>query len=234
MIDIEKIIESTQRLTLLYVEDNTDAREATLLILEDIFKEIITAVDGEDGLVKFKENKEKIDLVLTDINMPNMDGLDMSDKIKQINDDIPIIILTALTDISILKKAIDIGIDSFLNKPLDDLDILFHKLDVVSKKLDYEKAQEDKEKARSILTMIQKLSHHWKQPLSVISTISSGCTMKIENNIPLSESDLKNLALITKKVDELSAMFIELEKLNFENISIEDIEKITHISKEIY
>lgn len=234
MLNIDKVIEFTTNLTLLYVEDNQDAREATLLILEDIFKEVIVAVDGEDGLKLFQENQNKIDLVLTDISMPNMDGLKMSSEIKKIDYDIPIIVLTALTDIATLKEAIDIGIDSFINKPLDDLDILFQKLDQINKKLDYETAQEEKIKAKSFLKMIQQLSHHWKQPLSVISTVSSGCTMKIENGIELNQIDHDNLALVTQQVNKLSAMLKEIENLEFDKISLEDIEKTTFISKDIY
>jgi len=234
MLNIDKVIEFTTNLTLLYVEDNQDAREATLLILEDIFKEVIVAVDGEDGLKLFQENQNKIDLVLTDISMPNMDGLKMSSEIKKIDYDIPIIVLTALTDIATLKEAIDIGIDSFINKPLDDLDILFQKLDQINKKLDYETAQEEKIKAKSFLKMIQQLSHHWKQPLSVISTVSSGCTMKIENGIKLNKVDHDNLTIITQQVNKLSAMLKEIENLEFDKISLEDIEKTTFISKDIY
>lgn len=234
MLNIDKVIEFTTNLTLLYVEDNQDAREATLLILEDIFKEVIVAVDGEDGLKLFQENQNKIDLVLTDISMPNMDGLEMSSEIKKIDYDIPIIVLTALTDIATLKEAIDIGIDSFINKPLDDLDILFQKLDQINKKLDYETAQEEKIKAKSFLKMIQQLSHHWKQPLSVISTVSSGCTMKIENGIKLNKVDHDNLTIITQQVNKLSAMLKEIENLEFDKISLEDIEKTTFISKDIY
>ena len=234
MLNIDKVIEFTTNLTLLYVEDNQDAREATLLILEDIFKEVIVAVDGEDGLKLFQENQNKIDLVLTDISMPNMDGLKMSSEIKKIDYDIPIIVLTALTDIATLKEAIDIGIDSFINKPLDDLDILFQKLDQINKKLDYETAQEEKIKAKSFLKMIQQLSHHWKQPLSVISTVSSGCTMKIENGIKLNKVDHDNLTIITQQVNKLSDMLKEIENLEFDKISLEDIEKTTFISKDIY
>ncbi|MEA3387641.1 MAG: response regulator [Patescibacteria group bacterium] len=154
MFDIDKLVEDTKDLTLLYIEDNEDSRESTLLILEDIFDNIIVAVDGEDGLDKFQNNK--VDLILTDINMPNMDGLEMSKAIKQIDYDTPIIILTALTNISTIKEAIDIGVDSFINKPIEDIDILFNKLDQIIQKINYKKNQKD---ADTITQQVDKLSH---------------------------------------------------------------------------
>ncbi len=126
MFDIEDLINRTQKLTLLYVEDNEDARESTLFILDDLFDNIIIAVDGKDGLEKFKNNK--IDLILTDVSMPNMDGLEMSRAIKKIDDNIGIIVLTALTNTSTIKEATEMGIDSFINKPIDDVDLLFKTL----------------------------------------------------------------------------------------------------------
>jgi len=132
MFDIENLIEQTQELTLLYVEDNEDARESTLFILDDLFDNIIIAVDGKDGLEKFKNNK--IDLVITDVSMPNMDGLEMSRAIKEIDNSLSIIILTALTNTSTIKEATEMGIDNFINKPIDDVDLLFDNLKKIVKK----------------------------------------------------------------------------------------------------
>jgi YesN/AraC family two-component response regulator len=157
----------------------------------------------------------------------------MSRQIKDIVSDMPIIILTALTDTVALKQAIDIGIDSFLNKPLDDLDILFSKLDLIIKKIDYEKVTSEKEKTDLILDMVKNLSHHWRQPLSAISAISSGICLKFENNIPLNQSDIDNLAKITDQTEVLSDMLTKIEQLDFDNADINDIKKITYISNKI-
>ena len=54
MFDIMSIIKYTKDLTLLYVEDNKEARESTLMILENLFDNIIIGIDGKDGLEKFK------------------------------------------------------------------------------------------------------------------------------------------------------------------------------------
>jgi len=142
MIDLENLIKQTKSLKLLYVEDNKDVTETTLFILEDLFDDILIAVDGKDGLNKFKNNK--IDLVLTDIDMPNMDGLEMSKAIKQININQPIIVLTAITDIKDIKEANDIDIDSFIYKPISDINILFNKIEECVKKMNNNKELKEK------------------------------------------------------------------------------------------
>ncbi len=142
MIDLENLIKQTKDLRLLYVEDNKDVTETTLFILEDLFDDILIAVDGKDGLNKFKNNK--IDLVLTDIDMPNMDGLEMSKAIKQININQPIIVLTAITDIKDIKEANDIDIDSFIYKPISDINILFNKIEECVKKMNNNKELKEK------------------------------------------------------------------------------------------
>ena len=239
MIDLDNLIKQTKNLTLLYVEDNIDAREATLLILEDIFEDIIVAVDGKDGLEKFKNNK--VDLILTDIDMPYMDGLEMSKAIKQIDNNMSIIVLTALTDIKIIKKAIEIDIDSFINKPIEDIDILFHKIEQCAKKIHYDRdveekvlIEQEKEKIQLVYKMIHSISHHWRQPLTVITAIASGYSFKLENNIALTQKDIGRMDKITEKAQELSNVFNQIETLDFNTVKIEEIEKIIEISNPIF
>jgi len=141
MVSIEEVIKSSENLKLLYVEDNQNAREMTYMILEDYFDSIILAVDGEDGLEKFKNND--IDLVITDINMPKMDGLEMCNKIREIDDEIPLIILSAHNEDSFFTKSIQIGVNGYLLKPIE-IDQLTNLVFRVTQKYKYvKKAQEN-------------------------------------------------------------------------------------------
>ncbi len=133
MFDLESLIVQTKEMNLLYIEDNQETREATLMLFKNLFDNIIVAVDGEDGLDKFKNNK--IDLVITDISMPKMNGLIMSKVMKQIDTNIPIIVLTAITNSTTIKESQNIKINSYLNKPLEDVDILFYELDRIIKQI---------------------------------------------------------------------------------------------------
>ena len=106
-----------QELHILYVEDNLQARNFTMDMLKRFFKNITVAEDGEDGLKCFK-NKH-FDIVLTDINMPNMNGLEMAKEIKKIDNTIPILVLSANNEVDYFISAIKIGIDGYLLKPLE-------------------------------------------------------------------------------------------------------------------
>jgi PAS domain S-box-containing protein len=134
MIDLDKLINYTEHLKLLYVEDNADAREMTAMILENFFDNIVVAVDGEDGFEKFRQND--IDLIITDINMPKLNGLDMVEKIRQIDLDIPILILSAHNEDDFFMKSIKLGVDGYLLKPID-IDQLSSMLSKVVEKFKY-------------------------------------------------------------------------------------------------
>lgn len=101
-------------------------RESLINVLSERFSKVIGAQNGDEGLKKFK--KFKPDLVITDIAMPIMDGLDMAREIKEISDDVPIVVLSAYSEKERLLRSIDIGIDKYLIKPVD-IEELFKVLD---------------------------------------------------------------------------------------------------------
>ncbi|UTJ06229.1 response regulator [Arcobacter roscoffensis] len=111
-------------ITVLYVEDDNAIQQNTIVTLELVNAKIIPAVDGMDGLEKFKANEEEIDIIVTDLSMPNMDGLEMIEEIKKINRDVPVLITTAHQDISYLKQAIELGVTSYIIKPIDIRNII--------------------------------------------------------------------------------------------------------------
>ncbi|ECP8110103.1 TPA: butyrate response regulator transcription factor BumR [Campylobacter jejuni] len=115
-----------KELIILVVEDEVKARESMINILSERFSKVIGAQNGDEGLKKFK--KFKPDLVITDIAMPIMDGLDMAREIKEISDDVPIVVLSAYSEKERLLRSIDISIDKYLIKPVD-IEELFKVLD---------------------------------------------------------------------------------------------------------
>ncbi len=110
-------------LVLMIVEDEDRLREGLNKALSGFFSKIITAKNGDEGLKKFK--KFTPDIVITDILMPIVDGLDMATSIKEISKNTPIIVLSAYSEKERLLRAIDIGIDKYLIKPVD-VDELLH------------------------------------------------------------------------------------------------------------
>lgn len=115
-----------KELIILVVEDEIKTSESLINVLSERFSKVIGAQNGDEGLKKFK--KFKPDLVITDIAMPIMDGLDMAREIKEISDDVPIVVLSAYSEKERLLRSIDIGIDKYLIKPVD-IEELFKVLD---------------------------------------------------------------------------------------------------------
>ncbi|MEA3384699.1 MAG: EAL domain-containing protein [Campylobacterota bacterium] len=109
--------EDCNGIKLLYVEDDLEARKSTLKIIKRFFNDIVVAVDGKDGLEKFKTNN--IDIVITDIFMPNMDGIEMLGDIMKLNPKIYSIVLTANSDQGSFTKIIKLGVKSYIIKPMD-------------------------------------------------------------------------------------------------------------------
>jgi len=104
-------------LRLLYVEDEAIIREQLERLLKRVVKEVITAKNGEEGLQAFKEFAPE--MIVTDIKMPQMSGLEMAQEIRKLDNDIPIIITTAHSESEFLLEAIQIGVSDFLLKPVD-------------------------------------------------------------------------------------------------------------------
>ena len=81
--------EFLQTLTVLYVEDDESIRTSLSNILTKIFAQVIICSDGEDGLNQFKhhtlENKTKLNLIISDINMPNKNGIEMVQEIRELD-----------------------------------------------------------------------------------------------------------------------------------------------------
>lgn len=80
--------------------------------------EFVFAYNGIEALQKLQEDKE-LDLMLTDINMPEMDGLTLLAKLQEYNLTIRTVVISAYSDVENMKKAINLGAFDFLNKPID-------------------------------------------------------------------------------------------------------------------
>lgn len=128
---------------ILYIEDDRDTREEISLFLQHKTKELIVASDGKEGLELFKKHCPSV--VISDINMPNMNGLEMSKSIMEIDPFAHIVLLTAHNDANNLHQAITIGIKEYLIKPIK-FDELSQKIDFFNKSI--QEAQEKKEKYR--------------------------------------------------------------------------------------
>lgn len=102
---------------LLYVEDEASIREEMIEILELRFENILVAKNGQDGLEIYK--KQNPDLVISDVQMPIMNGIEMSKEIKFLNPQAKIILTTAFNEPSFVSTSNEIGIDEYVSKPVE-------------------------------------------------------------------------------------------------------------------
>lgn len=112
------LYEYTKKIRVLYVEDEAEVRASVGTLFSAYFLDLVSAVDGFDALEKIKNSELLFDLVISDINMPNMNGIEMAREILLDNPAMPIIFITAYNDSQYLQEAIEIGVSSYLAKPL--------------------------------------------------------------------------------------------------------------------
>lgn len=133
MINYENIYKLTKNMKLLFVEDDKTSRIEAADIFGYFFYSVDIAVDGVDGFNNymdyFKKNDKYYDIVITDINMPNMNGIELSKLIFDKNPTQHLVIISAHDESKYLIELINIGVKNFLLKPIDYkkiMEVFFH------------------------------------------------------------------------------------------------------------
>ena len=215
-----------ENITVLYAEDETIIQKGITETLNLFDINVICAKDGQEGLSIFESNKEKIDLILTDIKMPKINGLEMIEKIREIDKEIPIIITTAHQETTFLMKSIESNISAYVLKPIDiyklqeslikamEPRILKEELVKKNKKLEIEiKKNEEKQKILEVQSrfaamgeMISMIAHQWRQPLASIGTASFNLKYKLLSgkfNLETKEGRAAQSDFFSEKLDKI-------------------------------
>ncbi|MEA1916883.1 MAG: DNA-binding response regulator [Campylobacterota bacterium] len=121
-------------LSVLVVEDFKPVLDGLVAILENYFKTIDTAVNGQEAIYKYKNNMNRYDIVISDIEMPIMGGIELTKEIKKISDKQNIIIISAHKESDYLLELINLGVNRFIMKPLER-DELIETLLAVTKEI---------------------------------------------------------------------------------------------------
>lgn len=190
------------------VDNDSLIREVVEKILEDNnqIKLIFKAEDGYECLDYLEKNK--VDIVLLDIGMPKINGIEVLEKIKKSNSKAKVIMLTSCKDKEIVLKCLNIGAEGYLSKAIDSeglvdaiikvMDgevITFPKVsDLIKEDMDYVKKQIEENSKSQRLT---------KRELQVMSLISKGMSNKsIASNLNISDKTVKNhVSSVLKKID---------------------------------
>lgn len=136
---MKELKEFIKDLKILYIENEQETREKLSKVIKQISNYVDTSDNGESALIKFQEsitNKTPYHLIITDINLPKIDGIELAKKIKEIKSDFPIILTTQKSEKDILFKAIELNIDSFMLKPINSL-LLYENIEKISEKIYY-------------------------------------------------------------------------------------------------
>lgn len=191
--------------TVLFVEDEEVAREILAKVLSKMFKNVITASNGLEAYEKFElasNSSDKIDLIISDINMPIVNGLDMLENIRKIDNFVPAIFVTARSETSNILRAIDLNVTNYIIKPIQT-DVLLKKIaDACEKKFISNKLNEKKEELENYL--------------EAVDTVASIFKMNDDGKILFANKSLLEISEYSKE---------ELENLNFSELIHPDVSK---------
>lgn len=161
----------------LYVEDELDVLENISELLKNYFKEFYTASDGQMGYELFLNHK--IDLLLVDIELPKMNGIELINKVRQENKNVHIVVISAYTKTDYLLDCIEYKIDKYIVKPLT---------------------------SRKIQKLLEKLNEEFKESYPHIINFDAEFSFNIPSSQLIFNKESVNL---TKKERELLTLFLE-------------------------
>ncbi|RXJ85456.1 response regulator transcription factor [Arcobacter cloacae] len=165
MLDYILLEKYGKKISVLFVEDDDSLRKEMSFLLSDIFENVDISVDGEEGFEKYseyyKKNLSYYDLIITDIQMPNMNGINLIKNIYKLNPKQKVLVLSAHNESDYLLELVNIGIAQFILKPVDYdsfLEIIFK----VSQNI-YEKKYKKESKDTPFVKLTQEL--FWNKEL---------------------------------------------------------------------
>ncbi len=129
-IDLVQLTEQTKKLTAMVVEDEKVTNELLSSTFKNFFSDVSSCFNGEEALSAYE--KQSPDVVFVDIVMAGMDGIELSRQIRKLNPTQIIIVISASNDIEKISESIEVGVNSFIQKPIDTKKIIELLTSVVS------------------------------------------------------------------------------------------------------
>ena len=144
-------------ITVLYVEDDNkllrEVLEESKFDITNIFSKVISAKNGQEGYDKFCQYKDEIGMIITDIQMPLLNGIEMVRLIKKIDNEIPVILTSKFSDPEYVEQSINLGIDAYVTKPIDT-DKLHNAIHKAILKIEASEYQHELEETNEILSLM--------------------------------------------------------------------------------
>lgn len=192
--DIKKLKVLASDKTVLYVEDEEGVRESIGDYLKKLFKNVLCAENGTIGLEKYDPGT--IDLVITDITMPEKNGLEMIKEIKAISPEQETVVVSAQMSTSCFLDSIHLGVDGYILKPIDhhqfhtELIKILNKIDMRHQIEFYQSSLETQVKEKTEHTcslMKEKMENHQKTLVSLVELVekrdsyTAGHSLRVAN-----------------------------------------------------
>ena len=205
-ITIDMAINFTKDLNILYVEDDIELQTQTQEFFDVLFKKTSVASNGEEALDMYKENS--YDLVISDVKMPKMDGIELSSKIRELNPNQCIIIVSAYNDPEYLLKFINMNIRYFMQKPVE-VDNMLETLYYTAKSIINEKMVEE---YRTDLEHSNKELLEKNNELESLVRILDSKLLQIgkSKKMAISKDDLENATINSSDLNELKELEIDI------------------------
>ncbi len=175
---LKELKKQSSGIKVLYVEDDKELLESLSKYLKLIFPYVQTAEDGLKGLKKYEV--EKFDIVITDIKMPHMNGIEMIEHIREINPNQEILITTAFSETDYLSRAIDLDISGYIIKPINfdkinaTLNKVVVKINALSQNQKYKTRLEEMVEHRTMQNLAlekEKIENYEKTLLSLVELV---------------------------------------------------------------
>ena len=167
-----KDIEFLKKLNILYVEDDLSGRELTGNAMRKIFNDVYLASDGLEAIKIYKDLKSsntKLDVIISDIDMPNLGGIDLLSQIREDNPTIPFLLTTAYSTTDHLVNSISSGVSGYILKPINFSELLDKVTTVCIK--------------RDKIELIKKQKNEIELYLKIIDNMAIVSKMDLDGNI---------------------------------------------------
>ncbi|RLA81600.1 MAG: diguanylate cyclase response regulator [Epsilonproteobacteria bacterium] len=186
-----------QNIKILYVEDEPKIRENTKRPLSYLCDELIVANDGVEGLELYKLHSP--DIVVSDIKMPNMNGIDMVKAIKDIDKNQHIIFTTAHSESGFFMEAIELHVDGYILKPID-YDLLENKIENIIEQINLKERLKEQEILTNEITKLQD---------NILVVLDDKHNIIFSNEKFLQFFNVLNTDEFSKKYDDLYSVFLQ-------------------------
>jgi len=217
-ISLKNLLEKSKYVDVLYVEDDPDIRNETKEVLSDIFLKVDAEKDGVEGLQQYidyhKDNHKYYDLVISDIKMPNKNGISLCNDIFEVNSSQIIIIISAHNDSEYLIDLINLGVSYFIQKPLE-LNNAFKVFDATSNIIYSSKLIEEYNKK------IENINHELKLLNDDLEIRVKERTRELENQLYFDK---------LTRVLSYSALLRDIKKSDFSTLFLINIDSFQNIN----